>query len=51
LNNDTSLYGLNANTTLLNLNFEGLGLPVAIYEDFNRLLSIITYGNSYCNHV
>lgn len=41
-------YGYFANTTSLNLNFRGLGLPTKQFNRFSNLLSVISKGESTC---
>jgi len=41
-------YGLNANSSMLALNFRGLGLPTTSFNKFANYLSVITKGESTC---
>lgn len=47
LNSQQNL-GTNVNQTIFALDFRGLGLPSASFEEFDRLLSVITSGQSSC---
>lgn len=46
--NSQSNLGTNVNQTIFALDFRGLGLPSASFEEFDRLLSVITRGQSSC---
>jgi len=45
LNSDESIYGLMANTSMLTLNYPGLGLPSTQFNKFASLLSRFTNEN------
>jgi hypothetical protein len=47
-NSDADLYGNDADSAIITLDFKGLGLPEASYKKFNNLLNIVSNGAATC---
>jgi hypothetical protein len=48
LNSDNDTYTVYTNTSILALNFRGLGLPTAEFKSFANMLQVITLGEATC---
>jgi len=48
LNSDNDTYTTYANTTIMGLNFRGLGLPTDSFKAFTNMLSVVTKGEATC---